>query len=335
MRGKLSTRIISLIMAAILIAATAAVPVKVQAHSNEPSESFSLYKDGHKEFVLDVDACIVMRYVPVGSSSHFSYDPEKDALKVTDIRVTRRDATAILDQVSAIYVSGDCKIPVVRTDCLSNDWYGNPPYCSAITVYMDPGSTLEIDDLYDYNMKDVPDSQIKCGPGVKMKKTRDGKALKYTFTSGGLEVGKKAKVGGVKYQIVSDDGIGAEIIKGKAAKKVKVGDSVKIKGASYNITSIGKGAYKNKKNIKEIALGANIKTIKKEAFFGCSNVKTITMKVGNLKSIEKNAFKKLNKKCKFILIGTDEEIAQADYLIRKSSTGFKATMTTEGKPANG
>ncbi len=327
MNKKIFGKTIAILMAFILILGV--VPIRGQAHDNGPAESFSLYKDGHMEKVLDVDSDAQVQRAPIGSSSHFSYDAEHNALKISNIKITRGDTMVYLDNLDAIYVSGDCKLPVIRMDCLSEDFYGNPPIASSVTVYMDPGSRLEVGDIYDRDMKDV-NTKIVSGPGVKMKAKRDGKAMQFIFTSGGLKVGKKAKVKGVQYKIIADDGVSAEVAKGKAAKKVKVGDTVKIKGYTYKITSIGKGAYKNKKSITEVTLGSNIQSIKKDAFSGCAKLKKITICAGNLKSIEKNAFKKLNKNCEFVLTGTDEEIARADLLIRNSATGFKDTMTVKG-----
>ncbi|WP_035766290.1 leucine-rich repeat protein [Butyrivibrio sp. NC2002] len=329
MRKDLLKKVIAGSLIAAMALVLSLVPIRGSAHSKEPAESFSLYKDGSKEFVLDVDACAEVQRAPIGISSGFSYDEAHDALKIVNIKVTKRDMMVYLDKVSAIYVSGECKIPVIRTDCLSKDFYGNDPYCSTVTVYMDPGSSLEVGDMYDYNYNDV-DSKIACGPGVKMKAARDGKAMKFKFTAGGLKIGKSATVKGVKYKIVSTDaGVGAQIIKGKTTSKVKIGAEIKIKGYSYAITSIAKNAYKGKKNIKEVKLGDNISQVGASAFAGCKKLKKITINARSLKSVGKNAFKGISKNAVFVLVGTGEEKAAAAALIKNGSTGFKDTMTVE------
>ena len=55
---------------------------------------------------------------------------------------------------------------------------------------------------------------------------------------------------------------------------------------------------KNNNNLKKITIGSNITKIGVGAFKGCKNLKTITIKSKNLKSVGKNAFKGINPKAK-------------------------------------
>ena len=79
-------------------------------------------------------------------------------------------------------------------------------------------------------------------------------------------------------------------------KTVTIPATVKIDGKSYKVTEISVNALKNKKNLKKVVIGKNIKTIGKSAFYGCKNLKTIIIKGKALKKVKKNAIKNINSK---------------------------------------
>ena len=89
----------------------------------------------------------------------------------------------------------------------------------------------------------------------------------------------------------------------KSVKSIVIPDTVKIKGKKYKVTAIAPKALKNYKKLKKLTLGKNVKTIGAEAFMGCKNLKTITIKTTYLTKSKtgKNAFKGLGKKVKFAL----------------------------------
>ena len=72
--------------------------------------------------------------------------------------------------------------------------------------------------------------------------------------------------------------------------KVKIPNIVTIKGEDYPVISIDSGAFKSNKNIKEIEIGNNVKTIGNEAFKGCTNLKEVKFASG-LTTVGKNSFK--------------------------------------------
>lgn len=83
----------------------------------------------------------------------------------------------------------------------------------------------------------------------------------------------------------------------KKATTVIVPDSVVIDGVTYKITAIEKNAFKNNKNIKQVTIGKNVKIIGKQAFYGCSKIKTLTIKSTKLttKTVGSKAFGKTPK----------------------------------------
>ncbi|MCI8785557.1 MAG: leucine-rich repeat protein [Eubacterium sp.] len=82
----------------------------------------------------------------------------------------------------------------------------------------------------------------------------------------------------------------------KNIKKLNVKETVTIEGKRCKIVSIESNAFKNRKKLKWVVLGKNIVSIGKNAFAGCSNLKEVQIKSTKLKSVQKHAFWKINKK---------------------------------------
>ena len=85
----------------------------------------------------------------------------------------------------------------------------------------------------------------------------------------------------------------------KKAKSVTIKDSVKINGKTYKVKEISANAFK-KSDVKKVVIGKNVTTIGKNAFNGCKNLKSVTIKTTSLKkgSIKSGAFKGLNAQAK-------------------------------------
>ena len=84
----------------------------------------------------------------------------------------------------------------------------------------------------------------------------------------------------------------------KVKASVTIPTSIKIKGATYKVTEISASAFKNNRNLKKVVIGQNIVKIGKNAFYGCKNLTSITIKSSRLtlKNIGKNAFKNTSQK---------------------------------------
>lgn len=119
-------------------------------------------------------------------------------------------------------------------------------------------------------------------------------------SSSKIKVGKNVTISNTKYKVTSVSGTKAVQFTGtkKNVKKVVIPSAVKVGGKKFQVTSIANNALKGNKKITKLTIGANINKIGKNAFNGCSSLKSITIKSKKLtaKKTGKNAFKGINKK---------------------------------------
>ena len=84
----------------------------------------------------------------------------------------------------------------------------------------------------------------------------------------------------------------------KKAATIKVPDSVTVDGVTYKVTAVADKALAGNKKVKKVVLGVNVTSIGKNAFANCKNLKKIEVKstAWNKKSVGKNAFTGTSKK---------------------------------------
>lgn len=103
-----------------------------------------------------------------------------------------------------------------------------------------------------------------------------------------------------KYIITDDANFEVQFtgISKKSATSVEIPSTIKINEQVYKVTSVKANALKDNKKVKKLTIGENIKVIGKKAFYGCKNLKNITINTFNLKSktVGTAAFKGLNSK---------------------------------------
>lgn len=107
-----------------------------------------------------------------------------------------------------------------------------------------------------------------------------------------------------KYRIITTNSKGGNVeyrspINKKSAS-VQIPATIKIDGKSYKVTGIAANAFKGNKKLKSITIGKNVRSIGKNAFYGCRNLKKIVVKSANLsrKSIGSKAFKGIHSKAR-------------------------------------
>lgn len=108
----------------------------------------------------------------------------------------------------------------------------------------------------------------------------------------------------------------------KKAKKISIPDTATIGGVTYKVESIGASAFKKNKKITSVTIGVNVKEIKKNAFAGCTSLKSVNCKSTVLAKIGANAFKGDGKLTKITLKTT---------LLKKSKVGSNAIKGTSKK----
>lgn len=123
---------------------------------------------------------------------------------------------------------------------------------------------------------------------VKLGLPKKGKSLTDTTSKNVYKVTKSAAKNGT-----------VELTKpNKSKNNVTVPDTVTFDGVTYKVTSISKNAFKDNKKLKKVAIGKNVSKINSNAFYGCKNLKTVTVKSTQLKTVGKNVFKGVNAKAK-------------------------------------
>ena len=133
------------------------------------------------------------------------------------------------------------------------------------------------------------------------------------------KAGTKVIVGGNQYTVTK---AGSEVRFSKAnakARAITVPSTIKAKGITYKVTSIGANAFKNCKKLTKATIGANVRVIKTKAFKNCPKLKTVTIKTALLtkKTASKKCFSKVNKR---MVIKSPRKVKRAYAKIFK---GFK------------
>ncbi|MBO4863079.1 MAG: leucine-rich repeat domain-containing protein [Eubacterium sp.] len=244
----------------------------------------------------------------------------------------------LVDTVSTNLRLSDCE-PVVTSDGLVR-WFVtdynklqiisiNPYNLSAVT------GAVSVDKTVDDYAKDggqfekdvvIPgDTKLKKGTKIKVKGkvlytvTGDG-TLEYTGNSslkGKVTIPATYKYNGVVWKITS---IADNAFKNnKKITSVVIGDNVK---------TIGKNAFRGCKKLKKVTIGKSVTKIGAYAFYGCKSLKSIIIKSSKLKTVGKNAIKKIHKKA---VIKVPKKKYKAYKKLFNKKTGFKKPMKIKKK----
>ncbi len=85
-------------------------------------------------------------------------------------------------------------------------------------------------------------------------------------------------------------------LKNKRQASFSIPATVKIQGMAYKVTAVADKAFRQNKALKSVTVGKNITKLGTECFFGCANLKKITIQSAGLKSVGRNAIKGIYKK---------------------------------------
>lgn len=119
-------------------------------------------------------------------------------------------------------------------------------------------------------------------------------------SSSALAKGTVFVAGKLKYKVSSvANGKFTVAVQAPTSKKVKsltIPATVKMKGKSYQVTSIAANAFQKCSKLKKITIGKNVTTIGKNAFYQAKKLKRITIRSTKISKVGKNAWKGIYKK---------------------------------------
>ena len=106
------------------------------------------------------------------------------------------------------------------------------------------------------------------------------------------------------YIINNDNAVGNPTItyaesSNKKAVNVTIPNEIIVDGTKYTVTRIAENAFSKNTKLKKVTVSKNVSYIGKNAFTGCSNLTSVTLKGNNLKTIEDGTFKNCKKLGKF------------------------------------
>lgn len=121
-----------------------------------------------------------------------------------------------------------------------------------------------------------------------------------------IAVGDTYTVNKMKYKVtkVLPEGGGYVTLTGTEKAKtaltsLTVKASVTIDGQTFQVKKVANKAFQGYTNLKQVTIGKNVTAIGKQAFYKCSNLKTVQVKTKVLTTVGKNAFKKVAKKISY------------------------------------
>lgn len=144
-----------------------------------------------------------------------------------------------------------------------------------------------------------------------------------------LKKGSICQAGNASYKITntSTKTVSYQAPKKNKAKSLKIPAAIKVKTGNrtetYKVTAVSARAFAKCKNLQQVTVGKNVKTIGKEAFKGCKSLKKIAVKSTKLKKVGKNAIKGIHKKA---VITCGKKKVKAYKTLFSKKTGFKKTM---------
>lgn len=115
-------------------------------------------------------------------------------------------------------------------------------------------------------------------------------------------------VNGLLYRVLDQEKKTA-VCTGRIAEDtvVTVPETVMLNGMEYQVVQIAEGAFADSGKLKEITIGANVAEIEPKAFFQCKKLQKVTIHADNLKKIGTDAFGKIHKKARILIIGEQME----------------------------
>lgn len=146
-------------------------------------------------------------------------------------------------------------------------------------------------------------------------------------TNTSVKANQTSTVNGVTYKVTKvENAKNAQVSITKLDKKkssIVIPDYITINGVRCKVVSINKKALYKGTKLKKLTIGKNVQTIEDNAFNGCKNLKSITIRSTVLKKVGKNAIKGIHKKA--VIKVPKKQYSKYKKLFGKKS-GFKKPM---------
>lgn len=136
----------------------------------------------------------------------------------------------------------------------------------------------------DNNKEDAKTDNLSVNTGDSDNSTTNDVIKDYS-------VGETATDNGNNYMVGADATVTYISSEDTALSTVAIPDTVNLNGKEYKVTDVAEGSFSYNDNLKSVTIGANVKTIGKDAYAGCKNLTTVTVKGSSLLTIDTGAFK--------------------------------------------
>lgn len=167
------------------------------------------------------------------------------------------------------------------------------------------------------------------GSSASNANNSNGNTSSGTTTIKPADKGKSLTVPGAKatFTVTSSDAANPTVafsgITDKKAKSVTIPEKITVDNVTYRVTSVADKALSGNKKIKKVTIPKGVTSIGKNAFNNCKNLKNIVIKSTTLKSVGKNAIKGIDKKA---VIKAPKKQLKAYKKLFAKKTGYKKTM---------
>ena len=123
------------------------------------------------------------------------------------------------------------------------------------------------------------------------------------------------------YKITSSKTVAFGGVTSNTITSLSIPKTVKVGKKTYQVTAIASRAFVNRKKLKKVTIGANVSKIGNYAFYGCTNLKTITIKSTKLttSTVGSKAFSKIYTKAT-IKVPKAKKTAYKKILLKKGVT---------------
>ena len=123
------------------------------------------------------------------------------------------------------------------------------------------------------------------------------------------------------YKITSSKTVAFGGVTSNTITSLSIPKTVKIGKKTYQVTTITSRAFVNRKKLKKVTIGTNVTKIGSYAFYGCTNLKTITIKSTKLKAsaVGSKAFTKIYTKAT-IKVPKGKKTVYKKFLLKKGIT---------------